>query len=328
MRTVQEKPLVSVVTPSYNMAAFLAETIESVLSQDYPRIEYIVMDGGSTDGTLEILKRYGDRLRYVSTPDNGAAAAINRGSDAASGSVLAWLNADDTFLPGAVSAAVERLTAEPDAALVYGKAHWVDARGRILRPYPTVPFDPERLSRENYICQPAAFLRKSAFQKAGKLDPSLQSAFDYDLWIRLSRHGRFVHSEQYWATSRMHRNCKTLGNRSQMYAECFALFHRHFGYVPFRWVHSRCCFLLDGRDQFYEPLRPSLFKYLISLPYGCWHNRRRMPRFAREWWSAVKTVGFTRSLSSLAAHSERRDWPPERPVRAKTSAAGGPSRPE
>lgn len=278
------------------MAAFLPETIESVLSQDYPRVEYIVMDGGSTDGTVEILKRYDGRLRYVSMPDSGAADAINRGCVASSGEIFAWLNADDTYLPGAVSAAVDRLMDDPEVAVVYGRAHWVDSQGRVLRPYPTAPFAPERFRSECYICQPASFMRKSAFDNVGKLDTSLKSSFDYDLWIRLSRSSRFVYSEEYWAASRMHGRTKTLGNRTQMYAECFSLFLRHFGYVPFRWIHSRCSYWLDGRDQFYEPLQPSFVKYLISLPYGCWHNRRQVPQFVREWWSVMKAESFVRRV--------------------------------
>lgn len=299
------------------MAGFLPETIESVLSQDYPRIEYIVMDGGSADGTLEILKSYGSRLRSSSAPDDGAAGAINRGFEMASGSILAWLNADDIYLPGAVSAAVRELTSSPEAPLVYGEAHWVDREGRALQSYPTAPFDPERFRRECYICQPAAFFRKTAFEAAGGLDASLESAFDYDLWIRLSRRGLFVHSERYWAKSRMHGASKTLGQRSRMYAECFGVLRRHYGYVPFNWVHSRCCYLLDGRDQFYEPLRPSAWKYLLSLPYGCWHNRRRMGRFAAEWWSVMKAGAGKRPPSQGPIE------PTRPPLRARTTATGG-----
>jgi glycosyltransferase involved in cell wall biosynthesis len=118
-----EEPLVTIVTPSYNMGAFLSETIDSVLSQDYPRIEYLVMDGGSTDGTVGILRRYGNRLRYLSAPDHGAADAINRGCESSQGSIFAWLNADDRYLPGAVSAAVRQLMAAPGVAVAYGEAY-------------------------------------------------------------------------------------------------------------------------------------------------------------------------------------------------------------
>jgi glycosyltransferase involved in cell wall biosynthesis len=279
------------------MAAFLPEAIESVLSQDYPRIDYLVMDGGSTDGTVDILKRYGDRLRYVSAPDRGAADAINRGCKNSQGSIFAWLGADDTYLPGAVSAAVRQLMAASDIAVVYGEAYWVDHRGEILRRYPTQPFDPERLSRECYICQPACFLRKSAFEQAGMLDSTLQCAFDYDLWIRMASNYRFLQLEQYLATSRMHGANKTLGSRSQVFAESIQILKRHYGYVPFQWIYGDCCYLVDRRDQFYRPLQPSFFKYLLSLPFGCWHNRGQMKRFVREWWSATTLRGFVRRLN-------------------------------
>jgi len=127
-----ELPLVSVVTPSYNMGRFIEETIRSVLSQDYPRIEYIVMDGGSCDGTLEILEKYRDRLQFQSQPDHGAADAIHRGFGLSKGSILAWLSADDTYLAGAVSAAVAALAQAPEVGVVYGDASWVDESGKVI----------------------------------------------------------------------------------------------------------------------------------------------------------------------------------------------------
>jgi glycosyltransferase involved in cell wall biosynthesis len=291
-----EQPLVSIVTPSYNMAAFLPEAIESVLAQDYPRIEYIVMDGGSNDGTLEILEGYRNRLEYVSSPDGGAAAAINDGFRKCHGSIFAWLNADDTYLPGAVSAAVQQFAAAPGAAVVYGEGYMVNRQGEIIRPYPTQPFSRDRFSRECYICQPAAFLRKSAFDEAGMLDSGLHAAFDYDLWIRLSERNHFARLEEYLATSRMHPNTKTLGDRSRVYSECFAVLKRHFGFVPFPWIYANCCYMLDKRDQFFEPLRPSIGKYLLSLPFGCFHNRSHMIRFMHEWWGVMSWTGFIRRV--------------------------------
>jgi glycosyltransferase involved in cell wall biosynthesis len=277
------EPLVSIVTPSLNMARFLPQTIESVLSQDYPHIEYIVMDGGSTDGTVEILQRYGDSLRYVSAPDHGAADAINRGFQTSHGSILAWLNADDFYFPGAVSAAVKKFTTAPEAAVVYGEALWTDPDGNIIGPYPTRPFDRSRLLRECYICQPACFFRRSAFETAGMLDTTFHVVFDYDLWIRLSEHNQFLHFDRQLAYSRMHRGSKTLGSRSQMYKESLQIFKRYDSYIPMQWIHSYCCYLIDKRDQFFEPVQPSFLTYLLSLPVGCWHNRSRMLRFVREW---------------------------------------------
>src|SRR5271155_1305031 len=130
-------PLVSIITPSFNAARFLEATIRSVLDQDYPHIEYIVMDGGSTDGTLDILPSHRDQLTYFSAADDGAADAINKGFAKAQGKILAWLGADDTYLPGAVTKAVEALADNPDAAAVYGEASWVGSEGEVMGRYPT-----------------------------------------------------------------------------------------------------------------------------------------------------------------------------------------------
>jgi len=281
----QEGPLVSIVTPSYNMAGCLKETIESVLSQNYPRIEYIVMDGGSRDGTLAILEGYQGRLRYVSTPDGGAADAINRGFQMTHGSIFAWLNADDTFLPGAIATAVRHLSAHPEAGAVYGEGFWVDRAGKILRRYPTLPYDRSRLERECFICQPTCFLRSSVFREAGLLDASLVTAYDYDLWIRIARRHRFQTVPDYLATSRMHKSNKTLSQRGKMFREVCGLLKRHYSYVPATWIYGHCVYLLDGRDQFFEPFHASAASYAISLPVGWCHNWRHPRRYWRDWFS-------------------------------------------
>ena len=139
---MEQYPLVSIVTPCFNSVEFIERTIRSVLDQDYPRLEYIVMDGGSTDGTVAILEQYRDRLTFVSARDGGAADAINRGFARASGSIFAWLNADDKYVAGAVSAAVSALASAPEAAAVYGEGLWTDSNDKPLSPYPTaMPYD-------------------------------------------------------------------------------------------------------------------------------------------------------------------------------------------
>ncbi len=128
--TTSSLPRVSIVTPSFNQAAFLEETIQSVLSQDYPNLEYIIIDGGSTDGSVEIIKKYADKLAYwVSEKDTGQADAINKGLIRVTGEIVAWLNSDDIYLPGTIRAAVEALQAHPDCGLVYGDVLSVDAKG-------------------------------------------------------------------------------------------------------------------------------------------------------------------------------------------------------
>src|SRR5580704_3967094 len=134
-----KSPLVSIVTPCFNAARFIAETIESVLAQDYPRVEYIVMDAGSTDGTVDILKRYDRRLRWISQPDRGAPDAINRGFALSRGEIFTYLNADDVYLPSAVSTAVRSFHGD----VVYGGAWWIDDAGARLAPYPVRDFDSE-----------------------------------------------------------------------------------------------------------------------------------------------------------------------------------------
>lgn len=230
--SVPQPPLVSIVTPSLNMAKYLPETIESVLSQDYPRIEYIVMDGGSTDGTLELLPAYGDRLLFTSGKDKGPADAIHRGFQAARGKIFAWLNADDTYLPGAVRTAVAYIQAHPQIDVVYGEGYWIDEYGALIRRYPTLPFDPRVLERDCFICQPASFFRASAYQRCG-LDPDVNPSFDYDLWIRMTQRGlRFASIPDYLPNSRLHGGAITIRERGKVFHSSLGLLKRHYGYVP------------------------------------------------------------------------------------------------
>lgn len=276
-------PLVSIVTPSYNMAKYLPETIESVLSQDYPNIEYIVVDGGSNDGSLDILKSYQHRLSYISGPDQGPSDAASQGFRKASGQILAWLNADDSYLPGAVRTAVEYLLAHPEVDVVYGEAWWIDEKGSVIGRYPTLPFDPKVLARDCFICQPAAFLRASAYRRC-ELDPATNWSFDYDLWIRMAKAGfRFESIPDYLANSRMHYGAKTIYERHVVFQASMGLLKRHYGYIPLPWIFGYTAYRLDRRDQFFEPLRYSAWKYLASLPVGLWYNRNQPFRFLGEW---------------------------------------------
>jgi glycosyltransferase involved in cell wall biosynthesis len=279
-------PRASIVTPSLNAARYIAEAVKSVLAQDYPSIEYIVVDGGSTDGTLEVLARFGNSLHLIVEPDSGPVDAINRGFGLARGEIFAWLAADDFYFPGAVSAAAAAFAAHPNAGVVYGEGVWVDAAGRPLGDYPTRDFSPELLAEECFICQPAAFLRREAFESAGGLDPRRPHTYDYDLWIRLARQWPFERIPARLAASRMHPATITLGARRQVLEENIRLLVHHYGYAPLRWVFAYAAHLIDRRDQFFEPLRPSPLKFALSLPLGLWFNRRRPARFLTEWLAA------------------------------------------
>lgn len=305
IRSVPSRPLVSIVTPTYNMGRYLEETIRSVLSQDYPNIEYIVMDAGSTDETLAILKKYGDRLVFYSGPDEGTADAINKGFERSRGSVFAYLNADDIYLPGAISTAMRTFDSEPDAGVVYGDANWVDERGDFLAPYPVRPYDAELFSQECFISQPAAFIRREVFEVAGRMDPSLQYAYDYDLWIRASRLYPMRKIDAVLATSRMHKENKTVGQRRRVLRETLRLVQSHYGYVPFQPVHGYASYLVDRRDQFFDPLRPSIFKYVLSLFVGLRYNPARPFRFAREWARAMSLQGLARRWHGFLERQDR-----------------------
>ncbi len=246
---MSDAPLVTVVTPSFNQARFIRQTIESVLTQSYPRIEYLVIDGGSTDETTAILASYGDRLTWVSEPDGGQTDAINKGWRRARGTIVAYLNSDDTYLPGAVETAVAGLRAHPEAGAVYGEGYHVDEAGRVIDRYPTEPFDLARLADTCFICQPTVFLRRDVVERLGYLDGSLRYCMDYDLWIRLARISRFVYLPEYLAATRLHADAKTIAQRAPVHDEILRTVHRHFGRVTSQWVYGYALAVVDGSER-------------------------------------------------------------------------------
>ncbi len=278
------QPLVSIVTPSFNSAPFLRECIESVLAQDYPNIEYIVMDGGSTDETPAILAQYRDRItRIHSAPDFGQAQAVNRGLASTSGEIVAFLNADDAYLPHAVGEAVSAFTAYPEAVVVYGNAYHIAEDGTTIAPYDTRDFDRDALKRSCYICQPAAFMRREAFARAGAMNPALHYVLDYDLWLRLAGCGAFVRIEPFLARSRVHAGSKSVSNRKAFYREVFSMLKAHFGYVPYEWVQGYASVLIERNDQFFTKPRTTFAAAALALVLGSWINRRRAGTFFADW---------------------------------------------
>jgi len=216
--------LVSIITPSYNQAKYLEQTIQSVLSQDYPRIEYIVIDGASKDGSVDIIKKYADKLTYwESKKDKGQADAINKGFAHATGEIIAWLNSDDYYLPGAVRAAVKVFEENPDVVLVYGDMLAVDENSTTFN---TLTY--KQLTLEDLFCfqiigQPAVFMRRSALQKTSGLDLTFHFLLDHLLWIKIAKQGKILHVSQTWAAARYHAEAKNVAKAAEFGLEAFRI---------------------------------------------------------------------------------------------------------
>jgi glycosyltransferase involved in cell wall biosynthesis len=289
----QSPPRVTIVTPVLDGVQFIARAVESVLAQDYPNVEYIVVDGGSRDGTMEIVRSYGDRIRTIVLEGTSQAQALNAGFAAAGGDIFGFINADDAYLPGAISAAVATLASNPAAPFVYGEADHVDEGGSRLGPYPVEPYDAISLGMRCIVCQPAAFFRAEAFRAAGGFDPALNYALDYDLWIRLSRTASPVKFDSKIAFSCMHPGNKTLGRRRAAYEESMRVLRRHYGYVPYDWVVAYSNHVFDRSDNFFQESRGGRLNVLSSLALGLVINRHRV-RYLRDWL-AHRGFGINRS---------------------------------
>jgi glycosyltransferase involved in cell wall biosynthesis len=233
-------PTVSIVTPSFNQARFLESTMQSVLAQDYPKIEYIVVDGGSEDGSVDIIERYADQLAWwVSEPDSGQTDAINKGFERATGDIFAWLNSDDTYEAGALSEAVAFLQKNPDVGLVYGDANFIDADGRVIGQFNAQQTSLTRLQRGGvYIPQQSTFWRAKLWHEVGPLDPSFYFAMDYDLWVRLARASEIRYIPQLWANFRLHGDAKTISADERCWPEMLRV-HNRDGGGYFAWIYVR-----------------------------------------------------------------------------------------
>jgi glycosyltransferase involved in cell wall biosynthesis len=205
------QPLVSIVTPSFNQARYVEATLRSVLEQDYPNIEYLVVDGASSDGSVEIIQRYAPRLAWwVSEKDNGQAEAINKGFARAKGEYIAWLNSDDLYLPGTISAAVQAFTAHPEAGLVFGDVVSIDAQGEPINVMTFGNWDLDDLLQFKIISQPACFMRRSVLDKAGYLNPDFHYMLDHHLWLRMAQLAPIRYTAQRWAAARFHADAKNV----------------------------------------------------------------------------------------------------------------------
>ena len=248
---------ISIITPSFNQGEFLAETIESVISQagDF-LLDYIIVDGGSIDNSVTIIRHYESQLlqgtwpvacngitfRWTSEKDSGQSDALMKGFSRANGDIIAWLNSDDTYQPGALETVISFFNSNRQAGLLYGDARYCDKSGTIIGRYNTEEFNFDRLAWFNFICQPSAFFSKEAFNAVGGLDESLHFAMDFDLWVRIGTRFPCHYLPRFFSTYRLHDSSKTISTTC-LYENCEEALHltiKYFGWAPLTRVYNSC----------------------------------------------------------------------------------------
>lgn len=227
----------SVVVPSYNQARFIRAALNSLLEQRYPDLEIIVVDGGSTDGTIGVLRSYGDRIRWVSKPDRGQSDALVKGFALATKEWLTWLNSDDAQTNNALHCVNEAIQADPSVEVVIGGGHYIDIDGNYLRPYPTIKVGPDidasaQLFEKGYVAQPSVYFRRTAYEKVEGINPELHFVMDYDLWVRLAVKGcRFVPVAADISGNRWYETTKTASQTLPLLSEVVMVQTREYGRV-------------------------------------------------------------------------------------------------
>lgn len=233
---------ISIVTPSFEQGRFIEATLRSVLLQRVPQLEYLVMDGGSRDGTVEILQRYEGSLVWLSEPDRGQGQAVNKGIQRSRGEIIGWLNSDDIYYPGALGSVLAFFAAHPEIDALYGDCAVIDEEGQIQEYYPAEPWDTDRLLDTNFVAQPAMFFRRTVVDRCGLLDEDLHYCLDYDYWLRFREAGIGVaYLPELLAGARIHAQMKTLAHRVAAHVETNDMLKRRFGAAPARWILNHSC---------------------------------------------------------------------------------------
>lgn len=229
-------PRITIAIPSFNQAAYLDAALESVISQDLP-VEVFVMDGGSSDGSIDVIRKWEPHLSgWRSHRDGGQAQAINEGISRGTAGYVAWLNSDDLYATGGLKALVKALDQAPQAPAAYGRTGDLHQRTGVTTPVWTEPFSERRLALRCIISQPGTLMRRQAWETVKGLNAELHMAMDYDLWWRLYRsQGPLVYVDHLVAINRDHEGTKTNTQRSRHYREAMEVVRQHYGKVPIKW---------------------------------------------------------------------------------------------
>lgn len=255
-------PKISVITPSYNQGKYIEKTIKSILDQKYPNLEYIVVDGGSSDNTLRVLKKYSSNILWISEKDNGQTDAINKGIKMSTGKIIAYLNSDDVYEPGSLFTVANYFMDNPEAMLVYGKGKHIDKNGKYIEDYPNKPTDFVGLHGTCSICQPTVFWRRELMEEIGYFDISLKYAMDYDYWIRVSKLYPLNYIYKYLGSTRFYPETKTSGQRVNVHREIIQVQKRHYTKAHMNWILALVHVKLENND------RKTVYKntiFLVSL---------------------------------------------------------------
>lgn len=230
---------ISIITPSFNQGRFIERTIKSVINQGIVGLEYLVVDGGSTDNTLNVLKNYSEYIQWIHEEDEGQADAVNKGLRMTTGEIIGWLNSDDIYYPNAIKKVNDFFAKNPEIDIIYGKAFHIDVNGIEMGFYYSEDWNLERLKNVCYICQPAVFFRRRVINKFGYLDKTLQYCMDYEYWLRLALSGaKFAYLPEVLAGSRLYEETKTLSSKIAVHKEINDMFKKLLGEVPNRWLSN------------------------------------------------------------------------------------------
>jgi len=319
---MSDLPQISIITPSYNQDAFLRSTILSVLNQDYPYLEYGIVDGKSTDSSVEIIREYEDHLAWwVSEPDQGQADAINKGMSKVNGEIVGWLNSDDIYFPGVLKKVVTVFETH-DVGMVYGDAITIDERGVPLNYLRIKDWGLRDLMRFNMICQPAVFMKRSVWEKLGGLDASYHYMLDHHLWIRIGVDYDIYYINQIFAASRHHREAKNVAFAAEFSKEIFRLkkFIENFEGTAKLYQNDKrringgayrlsARYLLDGKQPFQASV--NYLKALYSWPSDAIKYWRRMLFSIISMLTGlqIEHLNMRRTPINLDMKDDLRDWP-------------------
>lgn len=270
----RNSPRISIVTPSYNQGKYIERTIQSVLAQEIQGLEYAVIDGGSEDEALSIIKRYEDRLFWISERDSGPSDAINKGFRRSGGPILGWLNSDDIYYPGALKTVLEFFDENPDVDVLYGDTYHIDENDRVIEKYPTEDWNWPRFHERCFISQPAAFFRRRVFDEYGPLDAGLR-CMDYEYWLRLGKNGvRFAHLPRILAATRLHKEAFTIAGRVAGHREINTFTRRHLSRTPDRWLCNYGHAVAEARGYHRDQPVPFILTLVLYSVYAAFRWNR------------------------------------------------------